>query len=153
LPHSEINGTNWQLPAARNKAKVDLVRPLSKAAQAVIAAQPRIDGGPLVFSFDGHRPISPSRAKRALDRACGVSDWRLHDLQRSFRTLASRAGIPADHGERALRHVVGGIRGTYDKYQYLAEKAHAYEAVAALIERIVNSADNVTPMRRKHYGA
>jgi integrase len=102
LPFSEIDGTDWCLPAARNKTKVDLIRPLSRAAQAIISAQLRIDDGPLVFSFDGRRPISPSRAKRALDRACGVTGWVLHDLRRTARTLMSRAGVNTDYAERAL---------------------------------------------------
>jgi integrase len=150
LPWSEVNGTDWELPAARNKTKVDLVRPLSKAARAIVAAQPRIADGPLVFSFDGRRPISPSRAKRAFDKACGVTGWVLHDLRRSFRTLASRAGVNADYAERALGHVIGGIRGTYDKHEYYREKQDAFEAVATLVERIVNPPANVvTPLRRR----
>jgi hypothetical protein len=33
---AEIDGGDWTLPAARNKTKVDLVRPLSKAAQDIL---------------------------------------------------------------------------------------------------------------------
>ena len=150
LPWAEITGGVWQLPAARNKTKVDLARPLSKAAQAIIAAQPRIAGGPLVFSFDGRRPVSPERAKRTLDRACGVENWRLHDLRRSCRTLMSRANVNADVAERCLGHVLSGVRGTYDRHAYQAEMQHAFEAVASLVERIVNPpADVVTPLRRR----
>ena len=47
-----------------------------------------------------------------------------------------------------LGHVIGGVRGTYDRHEYLAEKRHAFEALAALIERIVNPpAANVAPLR------
>jgi len=42
IPWAEIDGADWTLAAGRNKTKVDLVRPLSAAALAVIAAQPRI---------------------------------------------------------------------------------------------------------------
>lgn len=76
--------------------------------------------------------------------------WVLHDLRRSFRTLASRAGVNADYAERALGHVIGGIRGTYDKHEYYREKQDAFEAVATLVERIVNPPANVvTPLRRR----
>ena len=47
---AEIDGAVWTLPADRNKTKVDLVRPLSKAAQAVLESLPRIDGARFVFS-------------------------------------------------------------------------------------------------------
>jgi integrase len=149
MPFSEINGSDWELPAARNKVKVDLIRPLSKAAEAVIAGQPRIDNGALVFTYNGHYPLQPSKPKRALDAAAGVTGWVIHDLRRTARTLLSRAGINADQLERCLGHVIGGVRKIYDRYEYHNEKLRAFEALAAQIERIVNPTDNVTPLRRR----
>ena len=37
-----------------------------------------------------------------------------------------------------LGHALRGVRGTYDRHAYEAEKRHAFEALAALIERIVH---------------
>ena len=52
----ELDGAGgWLLPASRNKAKFDLLRPIGKAAQAVVVGQPRI--GDFVFS-NGRRPLS-----------------------------------------------------------------------------------------------
>jgi integrase len=151
LPWSEIAGADWKLPGARNKVKADLTRPLSKAAQAVLQSLPGIDGGPLVFTGDGRRPMSLAKPKAVFDAVCGVTDWTLHDLRRTARTLMSRAGVSADTGERCLGHVIGGVRGVYDKHAYHAEMAHAFEALAAQIDRIVNPPANVvTPLRRKH---
>jgi integrase len=150
LPRSEIVGTDWVLPAARNKVKAELARPLSKAAQAVLAGLPRVHDGPLIFSYDGRRPVSPTRPKVVLDKACSVSGWTLHDLRRTARTLMSRAGVSADVGERALGHVIGGVRGVYDKHTYHHEMQQAFEALAVLIQRIVAPPDDVvTPMRRR----
>ncbi len=136
LTWAEIEGDRWRLPESRNKTKQELVRPLSKAAQAVIAAQPRIDDG-FVFT-NGNRPLGFSRQKRNFDVACGVTGWRLHDLRRTARTLLSRAGVNADIGEKCLGHVVGGVRGVYDRHKFNAEMAVAFEALASLIEHIVN---------------
>ena len=44
---------------------------------------------------------------------------------------------------------MGGIRGTYDRHEYLNEKRHAFEALASLIERILDPKANVTPLRDK----
>jgi len=33
---------------------------------------------------------------------------------------------------------LGGVRGTYDRFAYVDEKRKAFEALAALIERIVH---------------
>jgi integrase len=145
---SEIEGLDWTLPAARNKTKQDLVRPLSAAALAVLASVPRIDGCEYVFS-NGRTPLANfSRDKRALDAASGTSGWTLHDLRRTARSLLSRAGVNADHAERCLGHVIGGVRGVYDRHAFHAEKKHALAALAAQIERIVNPpADVVVPLR------
>jgi integrase len=143
MERGEVAEGDWTLPAARNKTKVDLVRPLSKAAHAIVEEEPP---GPLVtgaksktewvFTTDGLNPISGfSKFKRKLDKASGVSDYTLHDLRRTARSLMSRAGVPTDHAERCLGHVIGGIRGVYDRHH--REKAQAFEALAALIERIV----------------
>src|SRR5260221_563084 len=63
------------------------------------------------------------------------------------RAPAPPAGVPVDHAERCLGHVIGGIRGAYDRHEYYAEKKHAFEALAAQIERILDPQDNVVALR------
>lgn len=46
----------------------------------------------------------------------------------------SRATVPNDIGERVLGHVVGGVRGVYDRHCYSAEKLEALEKLAALVK-------------------
>jgi integrase len=145
----ELDGNVWTLPASRNKVKVDLVRPLSAAALAVLP--PRGDDDEYVFGNPPDRPLqSFSLLKVRLDRASGVTGWRLHDARRTARTLLSRAGISPDHAERCLGHVVGGIRGTYDKHEFEAEKAHAFKALAQQLALVTNPPKgNVHPIKRK----
>src|SRR5262249_32303022 len=128
------------LPAERSKTKTEIVRPLSKAAQAVLAAQPR-GIGDYVFT-PGAAPLRNfSDAKRKLDAVSGLSGYQLHDLRRTSRSLLSRAGINSDIAERCLGHALPAIRATYDRHHFLDEMAHAFQALAALIERIVNPTD------------
>jgi integrase len=135
---SEITNGDWTLPAARNKTAQDFVRPLSGAAQAVFDALP--NRGTWVFTRSGTAPLGGfSLLKADFDRACAVTGWTLHDLRRTARSLMSKAGVPSDHAERCLGHVIGGVRGTYDRHEYHEEKRLAFEALASLIERIVNS--------------
>jgi hypothetical protein len=43
---------------------------------------------------------------------------------------------------------MSGVRGVYDRHEYHREKVEAYEALASLIERILNPAPaNVTALR------
>src|SRR5262245_37217741 len=44
----DADGALWTLPASRSKTKVEVVRPLSQAAQAILAARPRV--GDYVFT-------------------------------------------------------------------------------------------------------
>jgi integrase len=149
LHRSELtdNGATWVIPADRHKSKRDVLVPLSKAAQAIVAAQPVL-AGDFVFSAEGMRPLRNfAGGKSALAATAGVKDWRLHDLRRTARSLMSRAGVPSDHAERCLGHVIGGVRGVYDRHEYDAEKKQAYEALAAQIDRIVNPKENVVALR------
>jgi integrase len=89
-----------------------------------------------------------SKFKHKFDEACGVADWTLHDLRRTARSLMSRAGVAPDHAERCLGHVIGGVRGTYDRHEYAEEKRKAFEALAGQIDRIVNPRENVVAIGR-----
>ena len=136
IVHDEV-GACWLLPARRNKVKVDLLRPLSKPAQEILEARPRIANSPYVFTYGRAALATFSQCKAAFDDACGVAAWTLHDLRRSARTLMSRAGVNSDHAERALGHVLSGVRKTYDRNDYAPQKRIAFEKLAAMIEQIV----------------
>ena len=147
LRWGEIAEGVWTLPAARNKVGQELIRPLSGAAQAIVDGQPRV--GEFVFSRNGRTALANfTKPKAKLDAASGTSGWTLHDIRRTSRSLLSRAGVPSDHAERCLGHVIGGVRGTYDRHEYYEEKRLAFEALAALIGRIVDPQPNVVAIHR-----
>jgi integrase len=150
MRHSEVSGTNWTIPAARYKTGIELLIPLSPAATKILNELPRIGNAGFVFTADGKHPITGfSRFKREFDQLCGVSGWTLHDLRRTARSLMSRAGVSSDHAERCLGHVIGGVRGVYDRHEFHDEKKRAFAALASLIERIVNPQANVLPLSKK----
>jgi integrase len=134
----------WLLPARRNKVKLDLIRPLSKASQQVLANCPRI--GP--YPFGGLNQMTDlARPKARLDQASGVTDWVIHDLRRVCSTLMGRARVDIDIRERCLGHAIGGIRKVYDRFEYLDQKREAFERLSAEIARIVDPpADNVVSL-------
>jgi integrase len=147
----EVEGDTWLIPAERYKSGLPNAVPLTKAARALLGEA----GTGFVFSTDGgKRPFSGfSKAKAQLDIAIAalrkhdgrkpMPAWRLHDLRRTARSLMSRAGVPADIGERCLGHVIGGVRGTYDRHDFLAEKRSALEKLGALIARILSPTETV----------
>lgn len=162
MNRSELSddGREWTIPGARYKTGLDHLIPLSNAARAVLDGIPRVGRGGWMFTTTGDGPISGfSKYKSRLDRAIlarlrredpsvqPLPHWTTHDLRRTARSLMSRSGVEADHAERCLGHVIGGVRGTYDRHAYKAEKVRAFEALAAQIDRILNSErTNVVPM-------
>ena len=115
----------------------------------IISQRPRFASNPYVFPgpADGYF-TSYAAGKAALDKASGeLPHWQLHDLRRTARSLMSRVGVRPDIAERVLGHVIHGVEGTYDRHSYTAEKAHALNALASLIESIIHPTDKVVRIR------
>ncbi|MDA9504791.1 integrase [Bradyrhizobium sp. CCBAU 11386] len=157
----ELESDLWIIPGARYKNKQDHVIPITPAIRELIGEKPAGCKGNSWFVFsttNGAKPFSGfSKAKKELDviiakirKAEGrapMKQWQLHDLRRTGRSLMSRAKVDADHAERCMGHVIGGVRETYDRYEYLDEKRKAFEALASMLDLILNPpADNVVPM-------
>ena len=119
MPWAEVNDGVWVLPPERNKTKTELTRPLARAALALLEEIAR--GRSVRRSASAITRLAASANSRAaLDEASGTADWTLHDLRRTARSLMSRAGVRPDVAELALGHVIAGVRGTYDRHEYLA---------------------------------
>jgi integrase len=139
----------WTIPAeAREKTAAGRLA-LPDMARRIIEAQPRFDGNPFVFAGRGNGAINGfSKMKVKLDRLSDVSDWVVHDLRRTARSLMSRAGVSSEHAERVLGHALVGVEGVYDRHAYSTEKAAALNRLAVLIDAIVNERmADVIPMR------
>jgi integrase len=141
----------WTIPReAREKgAPVELMLPT--AALAIIQSRPQIGSNPYVLAAArGNGPFRGfSKAKREFDAACGVTDWTLHDLRRTARSLMSRAGVSTEHAERTLGHARPGVEGVYDRHHYRDEVHGALERLATLLDGIVNERENVVPLQRR----
>ncbi|MCK1443109.1 integrase arm-type DNA-binding domain-containing protein [Bradyrhizobium sp. 2] len=153
----ELEGDLWIIPGSRYKNKQDHVIPVPPAISELICERPAgcKKNSWFVFStttsggqLDGAKPFSGfSKAKKELDRIIAeirkkegrapMKQWQLHDLRRTGRSLMSRAKVDADHAERCMGHVIGGVRETYDRYEYLDEKRVAFEALAAMVDMIL----------------
>jgi integrase len=94
--------------------------------------------------FNGHSPC-----KRRLDKRCGVMDWRLHDLRRTFASGLASIGVQLPVIERQLNHIsgsFGGIVGVYQRYNFMPEMRQAIARwEARVLELVSNSAPPVWP--------
>jgi hypothetical protein len=55
----------------------------------------------------------------------------------------SELAVPSEHAEACLGHVKQGVEGTYDRYQYYAEKKDAFAKLADFVDRIVDPGSNI----------
>jgi hypothetical protein len=157
MRHSQIGVDGiWALPGERTKNHAPLYLPLPQEALDLIAAQGRVDDQDIIFSISGRCEFTNwghnkadfdrrvQRRLRALARANGkdpdvraLSNWRLHDLRRTARSLMARAKVRPDHAERVLNHKIAGVEAVYDRHSYEDEKRDALERLAALLRQII----------------
>jgi integrase len=139
----------WTIPAHRMKGKNGKARqhsvPLTPDMLAILSALPRFNGGPYLFSAtNGESPAwVSSEIKARLDAAmvkrlrADLPPWVNHDLRRTLRSRLSELRVNADVAEAVLAHVRPGIRGVYDRHEYLDEKREALTLWAGHLRRIV----------------
>jgi integrase len=121
------------LPGSRTKNKRPHVIPLAPAAVEVLEAVPRISDTLVFFNFGW------SRAKVALDAKVELPPWVIHDIRRSVATgLREHPGVDSHLAELIINHAGGtrgGVAGTYDRSERLADRMRALERWADLVLR------------------
>ena len=159
--HAMIGGastkaaTSWTIPGSRCKTGVDHVVPLIPAIKKLL---PECEDG-FVFA-SGKKPIKDfnhPKAKldakiaeiRKRDKRKPMPRWTFHDLRRTGRTLMAAAGVQRDIAERVLGHVIPGVEGVYNRWEYHTEKADALARLATCIDGIVHPRPNVVPLRKR----
>jgi integrase len=147
LRWSEVNieSKRIDLSATRYKSGKPHAIPLSAKALEIINGLNKVGEEPnFVFTTTGETPVSGfSRAKTNLDALmleelkrnaasnerdkAKLEPWVIHDLRRTVRTNLSRLGVSAEISERVLGHAVPGLRGVYDRHDFLPEMRQALE--------------------------
>ena len=152
----DLTAKRWTIPAARMKADVPHVVPLSDAAVDVLQSLPRFRRGDYLFSTTfGETPVNGfSKAKLRLDRLMAAelgavpSPFVLHDVRRSVRTRLSALPISTDVAELVIAHARPGLRRVYDLYSFENEKRDCLGMWASRLRSIVEPApDNVVSLR------
>jgi integrase len=134
----EIGGLHWSeidmeaklitLAGTRTKNGLKHEVPLSDAAMSILktCAHHR----DLVFGGGANGFAEWSRKKLALDKACNIKDWTIHDLRRTCATRMADLGVQPHVIEAILNHVSGhkaGVAGIYNRSTYAAEKRVALD--------------------------
>lgn len=133
------NTRTWSIPSSRTKNRKTHIVHLSEQVWQVIARRPR---GTYVFATTGKYPYSAfAKGKDAIDKLCGISNWRVHDLRRTVVSGMARLGIPPHVADKILNHQAGtisGVAAVYQRHDFLADRKEALDRWGAHVEQIVN---------------
>lgn len=122
----DLGNGEWAIPGERMKKDKPHLVPLSRQAVAMFEELKGLaSGSEWVFPSRGdlEQPIAKSTlnvAVRAL--AVEVRDFVIHDFRRTASTHLHEAGFNSDWIEKALAHEAKGIRGIYNRAQYLDQR-------------------------------
>lgn len=133
----DVRNGVWHIRSeAREKGNGEQLRLPTMALEVLEEQQRLYPTSPCVFGRVP--PLTRLRSdKLKFDARSGIAPWVLHDLRRTSRTLMAAAGVPDLVAELVLGHVQRGVAATYNRHNYLDEKADALEKLAAKLSDIV----------------
>jgi integrase len=140
-----LTAKTWVIPPDHSKTGTAHTVPLSDFAlhefeRLKAGAVPR---AAFVFPIeDGTAAIDPKLITRAVARnqksftKHKIAAFRAHDLRRTVRTGLAKLEIENDIAERVLAHKLPGMRGVYDRHDYLPEMRIALDKWAKHLEAL-----------------
>lgn len=135
-------GRTWSMPAERSKNNRAHMVHLSEPAWAVIS-QHLVEPDAYIFGTSRGKNFQAfARGKRALDRLCQVSGWRLHDLRRTVVSGMARLGVAPHVADKILNHqsgTISGVAAVYQRHEFLAERKEALDRWGAHVAQTVEA--------------
>lgn len=139
----------WTIPAERMKMRREHIIPLSRQAlQAFESLRPLTAGYPFVFASSQHpqsRPMSENAMLYALYRMGFYGRMTVHGFRHLASTTLNELGFDFRWIEKQLSHEDRNkVRGTYNKAEYLPERAKMMQHWADFVDMADGS--NVVPI-------
>ncbi|HEC0029081.1 TPA: tyrosine-type recombinase/integrase [Morganella morganii] len=143
----DLDNGIWELPKERTKNGIPLTIPLPRqAVEWLQELKIRALDSDYVFPsrrrsknpYMGSDTITTAikylfgrdKERPTKNKMEGVDYFVVHDLRRTFRTLASAEGIDGQVAERCLNHKLKGVEGIYNRHDFLEERREAHQKVA-----------------------
>lgn len=152
-------------PAGITKNGLEHTIPLTTAARSLLQSASAIGQCPTIqtqqrpsaHASSASRLLFPShktgavitgwaRQKAALDKKCGVTDWTLHDLRRTFSTKSADLGTQPHIVERCLNHQTGTLSPLarrYNRHKYWSEMVTAFSIYDEYISSLIAPVDQL----------
>lgn len=128
----DLEARIWTIPEARTKNGKAHVVPLSTHAAAILTEQ-KTNGSGVGLVLPGRMPgksISTGTLHESMKRNqnFGIAAFTPHDFRRTASTLLHEQGWNSDVIEKALNHTMKGVRGVYNKAEYIGQRREMLQA-------------------------
>jgi len=143
----DLKNAEWSIPSERMKKDKPHLVPLSKQAVAMFEELQALSSGSewvLPSRSSLRKPIGHTtlnHAVRALD--LDVREFVIHDFRRTASTHLHEAGFNTDWVEKALAHEQKGVRGVYNRAEYLSQRREMLQWWADFVDAQIEDGRNV----------
>lgn len=152
----DLEESVWHIPEWRVKTGIAISIPLPRQAMTWLSElKVRSMGSEFVFPARRRSNLlhmGPDTLNSAISKLFGreagrkvqppnvmgdIKHFTVHDLRRTFRSLAASVGTPNHVARLCINHRQGGVDGIYDRYEYFDERKIAHQKVADLVSPLV----------------
>jgi integrase len=81
-----------------------------------------------LFGHEAGRKVQPT------NKMGDLQHFSVHDIRRTFRSLAAMLRIRGEVAERCLNHKLKGVEGIYNRHDYFEERKEAHQKISDLVE-------------------
>jgi integrase len=140
--HVDFENAEWNIPAELTKTKVAHTVYLSRQSVQIFRELHDLAGGSSLVMPSRNsltRPFAKDAMNKALDGVSfGIEPFTIHDMRRTASTLLHEKNYPSDVIEKALNHMIGGVRGVYNRAQYAEQRREMLQFWADYVEGIAS---------------
>ena len=152
----DLDGATWSIAGERTKNGNAHVVPLSAQAVAILRKLKRTYGG-VGLVLPGRTPskcLSTGTLHESMTRNSnfGIARFTPHDFRRTASTLLHEQGWNTDVIEKALNHTMVGVRGIYNRAEYLDKRREMLQAWADYLDALKTGA-KVVPIGKSKTAA
>lgn len=123
----------WEIPASITKNSTRQVLPLTPYFELILKGLKKSTKKPTEYLFASQvrsrAPFSPKLSAKEIKQKTGISDFRIHDIRRTFATNLSKLGYDRLIIGKLLNHkdMAGDnhVTAIYDRNDYMKEKNEA----------------------------
>ena len=144
-PEFDLEQGLWSIEGERTKNGKPHLVPLSSQALAILRDLHKQSGG-IGLVLPGRQPgkgISTGTLHESIKRnnCHGIAPFTPHDFRRTASTMLHEQGWNTDVIEKAMNHTMQGVRGVYNRAEYLEQRSEMLQAWANYLDKLKAGAE------------